>query len=99
MSTEPAGAATKFGWILTGRSWSGRRPSARFMPVRMLAARKSGKLFFGLNAFGYDARVTPFVTGAPVAQLDRALASGAKGCGFKSRRAYQVRIAAAQSFQ
>ena len=28
------------------------------------------------------------VTRAPVAQLDRALASGAKGCGFKSRRAY-----------
>ncbi len=26
----------------------------------------------------------------PVAQLDRALASGAKGCGFDSRQAHQV---------
>ena len=31
---------------------------------------------------------------APVAQLDRALASGAKGCGFDPRRA-QVRAALA----
>ena len=27
---------------------------------------------------------------APVAQLDRALASGAKGRGFESRRAYRI---------
>jgi hypothetical protein len=35
---------------------------------------------------------------APVAQLDRALASGAKGCGFKSRRAYQLPVTAGPYF-
>ena len=37
-----------------------------------------------------NARITLFKTRGRVAQLDRALASGAKGRGFESRSAHQV---------
>lgn len=48
-----------------------------------------GKFLF---TFPFRLAIIIRLINAPVAQLDRVLASGAKGRGFKSRLAYQKRI-------
>ena len=50
-----------------------------------------GKFLF---TFPFRLAIIIKLINAPVAQLDRVLASGAKGRGFKSRLAYQKRFPA-----
>ena len=45
-----------------------------------------------------ETRIITPSSGAPVAQLDRASASEAEGCGFKSRRVYHFYAVAAFHF-
>src|ERR1043166_3164833 len=79
-----------------GRHWSRWRnlPTQSSPPHYPLSkhCRKSGAPILTLQkkrtALGSTTR---FPSSAPVAQLDRALASGAKGCGFDPRRVHTTR--------
>ena len=62
-------------------------------PVESIARRLSKDEAKFLFTFPFRlAIIIKLSINAPVAQLDRVLASGAKGRGFKSRLAYQIKI-------
>ena len=63
--------------------------SARTYYRRAGKSKTSNKpLNFAMGIDIIEAQKTTGYVFAPVAQLDRVLASGAKGCGFDPRRAY-----------
>ena len=56
----------------------------------IVAAVRAAPLFHGerpWTPYGHTSIIAPLFRAAPVAQLDRASASGAEGCGFDPRRA------------